>query len=304
MADLSNEFSWSRSRDATFQDCRRKYYLHYYGAWGGWAADAAADVRLLYVLKQLASRQMWGGRVVHDAIEMALHVYQQGRDVPVEPFVADVIERMRGEWRSSRAGRYRDSPKTLALFEHEYAVDLKPEAWQALSRNVSTCLRNFFRLPLLAEVRKTAPEHWSIEHWSKVFDFEGTPVWSAPDFGFWNDAGRLTLVDWKTGASDADATAFQLGCYALYAREVLGVPAAQVVLLEVNLREPTVTPLAWDDGRLEAIREQLRLSIRSMRAYLAEPAANVARQEDFERPEELRICRWCNFRRVCRPELV
>ena len=304
MADLSNEFSWSRSRDATFQDCRRKYYLHYYGAWGGWAADAAADVRLLYVLKQLASRQMWGGRVVHDAIEMALHVYQQGRDVPVEPFVADVIERMRGEWRSSRAGRYRDSPKTLALFEHEYAVDLKPEVWQALSRNVSTCLRNFFRLPLLAEVRKTAPEHWSIEHWSKVFDFEGTPVWSAPDFGFWNDAGRLTLVDWKTGASDADATAFQLGCYALYAREVLGVPAAQVVLLEVNLREPTVTPLAWDDGRLEAIREQLRLSIRSMRAYLAEPAANVARLEDFERTEELRICRWCNFRRVCRPELV
>jgi len=301
---LANEFSWSRSRDATFQDCRRKYYLHYYGAWGGWAADAAADVRLLYVLKQLASRQMWGGRVVHDAIEMALHVYQQGRDVPVEPFVADVIERMRGEWRSSRAGRYRDSPKTLALFEHEYAVDLKPEVWQALSRNVSTCLRNFFRLPLLAEVRKTAPEHWSIEHWSKVFDFEGTPVWSAPDFGFWNDAGRLTLVDWKTGASDADATAFQLGCYALYAREVLGVPAAQVVLLEVNLREPTVTPLAWDDGRLEAIREQLRLSIRSMRAYLAEPAANVARLEDFERTEELRICRWCNFRRVCRPELV
>ena len=304
MADLSNEFSWSRSRDATFQDCRRKYYLHYYGAWGGWAADAAADVRLLYVLKQLASRQMWGGRVVHDAIEMALHVYQQGRDVPVEPFVADVIERMRGEWRSSKAARYRDNPKTVALFEHEYAVDLKPEVWQALSRNVSTCLRNFFRLPLLAEVRKTAPEHWSIEHWSKVFDFEGTPVWSAPDFGFWNDAGRLTLVDWKTGASDADATAFQLGCYALYAREVLGVPAAQVVLLEVNLREPTVTPLAWDDGRLEAIREQLRLSIRSMRAYLAEPAANVARQEDFERTEELRICRWCNFRRVCRPELV
>ena len=166
-----------------------------------------------------------------------------------------------------------------------------------------TCLRNFFQLPLLAQVRKTAPEHWSIEHWSKVFDFEGTPVWIAPDFGFWNDAGRLTLVDWKTGASDAQATAFQLGCYALYAREMLGVEPAQVDLLEANLREPTVTPLRWDDARLEAIREQLRLSIRSMRAYLADAPANVARIEDFERTEELRICRWCNFRAVCRPEL-
>jgi len=304
MADLVNEFSWSRSRDATFQDCRRKYYLHYYGAWGGWDAGCPPDVRRLYILKQLASRQMWAGRIVHDAIEMALQVYQHGREVPVDPFIADVIERMRAEWRSSRDGRYREAPKTLALFEHEYAVDLKAEAWQMLRRNVETCLRNFFRLPLLAEVRKTAPEHWSIEHWSKVFDFEGTPVWIAPDFGFWNEAGRLTLVDWKTGASDPDATAFQLGCYALYAAEVLGVAPAKVDLLEVNLREPTVTPLAWDDARLEEIREQLRLSIRSMRAYLADPAANHARLEDFERTEERRICRWCNFKAVCRPELV
>jgi len=76
MADLVNEFSWSRSRDATFQDCRRKYYLHYYGSWGGWDAAVAPDVRRLYILKQLASRQMWAGRIVHDAIEMALHIYQ------------------------------------------------------------------------------------------------------------------------------------------------------------------------------------------------------------------------------------
>ena len=303
MADLVNEFSWSRSRDATFQDCRRKYYLHYYASWGGWDAGATPDVRRLYVLKQLASRQMWAGRIVHDAIEMALHIYQQGREVPVEPFLEDVIERMRGEWRGSRAGLYREKPKTLALFEHEYAVDLKREVWQMLSQNVKTCLRNFFRLPLLADVRKTAPEHWSIEHWSKVFDFEGTLVWIAPDFGFWNDAGRLTLVDWKTGASDADATAFQLGCYALYAREVLGVEPAKVDLLEANLREPTVTPLVWDDARLGEIREQLRLSIRAMRAYLVAPDANQARMEDFERTEELRICRWCNFKAVCRPEL-
>ena len=203
MADLVNEFSWSRSRDATFQDCRRKYYLHYYGSWGGWDAAVAPDVRRLYILKQLASRQMWAGRIVHDAIEMALQVYQHGREVPVEPFIADVIGRMRTEWKGSRDGRYREAPKTLALFEHEYALDLKPEVWQMLRRNVETCLRNFFRLPLLAEVRKTAPEHWSIEHWSKVFDFEGTPVWIAPDFGFWNDveSGSLTPAasPWWTG---------------------------------------------------------------------------------------------------------
>ena len=306
MAALTNEFSWSRSRDNAFQECRRKYYYHYYGAWGGWEPGAPEDVRRLYILKQLMSRQMWAGRVVHDAVELALHGLRAGQTLPVEPFVADVIERMRGEWRSSRAGRYRDNPKTVALFEHEYGVELPAPAWQALSHNVATCLRNFFRLPLLEEIRRTAPEHWSIEHWSKVFDFEGTTVWVAPDFGFWTSAGRLGLVDWKTGGGGGNGTgaAFQLGCYALYAREVLGVAPSQVDLYEANLREPQVTTHQWDEGRLAGIQEQLRLSIRAMKAYLADPAANGAVLTDFERTEDLRICRWCNFRAVCRPELT
>jgi hypothetical protein len=303
MADLANEFSWSRSRDAAFQECRRKYYYHYYSAWGGWELDAPAEVRRLYVLKQLASRQQWAGRVVHDAIELALHGLREGRTIPVEAFIADVIERMRAEWRSSRSGRYRDNPKTCALFEHEYGIALSREAWRAVSANVATCLRNFFRLPLLAEIRRAPPEHWSIEHWSKVFDFEGTPVWTAPDFGFWTPEGRLGLVDWKTGAGNGESAAFQLGCYALYAAEVLGVRPEQVDLYEVNLREPQVTTHRWDDQRLEGVREQLRMSIRAMKAYLADPAANVAVLTDFERTEDLRICRWCNFRAVCRPEL-
>ena len=306
MAELTNEFSWSRSRDGTFQECRRRYFYHYYGAWGGWEAAAPPEVRRLYVLKQLATRQMWAGRVVHDAVEMALHVFREGRDVPVEPFIEDVVERMRVEWRGSRAGHYRDAPKTLALFEHEYTLELKPEVWQAMRGTVVTCLRNFFRLPLVGSIRRTSSEHWSIEHWSKVFAFEGTPVWIAPDFGFWTAEGRLALIDWKTGGGggNGNGASFQLGCYALYANDLLGVDPARVDLLEVNLREPLVTAHTWDAARLDAVREQLRLSIRAMKAYLADPAANVAVIEEFEWTEDLRICRWCNFRAVCRPELT
>src|SRR4026209_3054187 len=67
VADLANEFSWSRTRDNAFQECRRRYYYQYYGAWGGWDADSDPLVRRLYVLKQLATRQMWAGRPVHEA---------------------------------------------------------------------------------------------------------------------------------------------------------------------------------------------------------------------------------------------
>ena len=86
---------------------------------------------------------------------------------------------------------------------------------------------------------------------------------------------------------------------------ILGIFAyLKVDLFEANLREPEVTQLTWSDERLAAIKEQLRLSVRSMKAYLVDPAANVAAIDDFEKAEDLRICKWCNFRTVCRPELT
>src|SRR5436309_15527631 len=126
MGDLANEFSWSRSRDGAFLECKRRYFYHHYGAWGGWDAAVAPEVRRLYILKQLASRQRWAGRTVHDAIELALHGLPDARSMPGEPFVADVIERMRGPWRSSRGGGYRATRRTTASCAHWRQVRPNP----------------------------------------------------------------------------------------------------------------------------------------------------------------------------------
>ena len=72
----------------------------------------------------------------------------------------------------------------------------------------------------------------------------------------------------------------------------------------MNLRAGEVTAHPWDAARLDEIRERLRLSIRGMKAWLRDAALNVAALEDFEQTEELRLCRWCNFKVVCRPELL
>jgi hypothetical protein len=304
MPDLVNSFSWSRSRAAMFEECRRRYYYHYYGAWGGWDPAAPADIRRLYVLKQLTTRQGWAGRVVHEAVEVALKVLHAERDLPEPWLVEETLRRMRQEWRFSRDAGYRERPRAnVALFEHEYGVAVPDRTWQALRDHVLRCLRNFHRLPLLREIRATPRERWILIEDVRAFDFEGTAIYAAPDFGYWTPAGRLALVDWKTGSPSPEETAVQLGGYALYARDVLDVPPETVDLLEVNLREGTVTAHPWDATRVAAIRDRLRLSIRAMKAWLRDPDANMAVLDDFERTEELRLCRGCNFRAVCRPEL-
>jgi hypothetical protein len=302
VADLVNEFSWSRTRDNAFQECRRRYYYQYYGAWGGWEAGADPLVRRLYVLKHLGTRQMWAGRLVHEAVERSLLALRDGHALSEASLIEDTVRQMREEWKGSRDGVYHESPKRTGLFEHEYGVPIKDGEWQAIRDHVIRCLRNFHRLPLLADIKRTSTDRWILIENIGSFGFEGTRVFSAPDFGYWNAADRLQLVDWKTGGNGESAS-LQLGGYALYALEVLRVDLPRVDLLEVNLRDGKVTTHPWDEVSLDRVRDHIRLSVRSMKAYLKDPELNQADESNFEKAEELKICRWCNFRAVCRPEL-
>ena len=302
MADLANDFSWSRTRDTVFQECRRRYYYQYYGAWGGWDANADARTRAFYMLKQLGTRQMWAGRLVHEAVERSLLALRVGHALSEAALIDDTVRQMREEWKGSRDHVYRESPKRTGLFEHEYGVPVRNGEWQALRDHVVRCLRNFHRLPLLAEIKRVSTDRWILIEDIGSFPWEGIRVFTAPDFGYWNQADRLQLVDWKTGGN-GESAALQLGGYALYALEVLGVALPRVDLLEVNLREASVASHPWDEVSLERVREHIRLSARSMKAYLKDPERNIAEEANFEKTEDLRICRWCNFRGVCRPEL-
>jgi hypothetical protein len=298
-----NEFSWSRTRDQAFQECRRRYYYQYYGAWGGWEPDADQLARALYVLKQLGTRHMWAGRLVHEAIERSLLALRHGHALSERSLIEDTVRQMRDEWKGSRSGLYRQNPKRTGLFEHEYAVPIRASEWQALRDHVVRCLRNFHRLSVVAEIKRTPTHRWILLEDIGSFTWEGTRILTAPDFGYWTEADRLQLIDWKTGGGNGEDAALQLGGYALYALEVLGVDLGRVDLMEVNLREGKTQSHPWDAASLHRVREHVRLSVRAMRAYLKDAERNLAEQSNFERTEDLRICRWCNFRGRCRPDL-
>jgi len=240
---------------------------------------------------------------VHEAIERSLLALREGHTLSEASLIEDTVRQMRAEWKGSRAGHYREIPKRPSLFEHEYGVPVRDSEWRALRDHLVRCLRNFHRLPVLTEIKRTPTERWIFIEDIGSFPFEGTRVFTAPDFGYWNGDDRLQLLDWKTGGS-GDGAGLQLGGYALYALEVLGVDLARVDLLEINLREAKVTSHPWDEVSLDRVREHIRLSVRSMKAYLKDPDLNLAEESGFEKTEELRICRWCNFRAVCRPDLA
>ncbi len=161
MNEFRNEFSWSKSRDEIFQTCPRQYYFNYYAYWGGWEKDAPERTRQIYVLKKLKNRYMWAGEKVHGCIKHTLINLRRGISVlDVDDIISITINQMREEFRSSRERRYHVYPKTCALFEHEYELDLADDQWKAVVEEVEQCLRNFYRSEIFSMLKEITRERW------------------------------------------------------------------------------------------------------------------------------------------------
>jgi hypothetical protein len=306
MADLQNEFSWSKSRHEKFKECGRSYFYTYYGSWGGWEAPSGSQVRELYVLKKLSTRWQWAGSVVHEAIRQLLEKARlRGEFTPVDQLVQRTRERARAQWVGSRDKSYwRESSKIVGLVEHEYGEPVANEEWKRIyDQVIEGSLRAFCASPTLEAIRRTPRDAWltidKLDHWF----FEGSKIWMAIDFAYRDDAGRIHVLDWKTG-KERGVDHLQVGTYALYARTKWGATAEGVVgglvyLVGEGERAGERVEVSVDDETLLGCEREMRASIASMRAVLRDPAGNVADADAFPQIEDRERCRRCAYRRPC-----
>jgi hypothetical protein len=302
MAELQNEFSWSKSRHQKFEDCRRAYYYQYYGSWGGWEAAPGSRAREIYVLKKLSSRWQWAGSVVHESLRQLLTRARATGDFrPLPDLLRQTRERARAWFRVSREKSYwREPSRIQGLLEHEYGEPVPDSEWKRVYNEVvEGSLRAFYASSAFEGIRKTPARRWLTVDELDSWTFEGVKVWVAIDFAYRDEAGRLHLLDWKTG-SEREVDHTQVGIYALYARQKWSVSEDAVVggLVYLGSAGEQVEVQA-DPAALQGCEEEMRRSIGAMRAALDDPARNLASVERFPQIEDRETCRRCPFRRPC-----
>lgn len=301
---LRNEFSWSVSRDSTLQECPRKYYFSYYGSWGGWEPEAPARVREIYLLKKLKTRPLWIGEVVHDCIARSLLNHSRGIPVlPLEQILSITRDRMRQDFRHSRAGRYRENPASYTgLFEHEYEVEVSDGEWRAAAEQVDRCLMNFYESEHYQRFsRMDADNFLEIEKFSS-FDLDGVKIHVRLDCAV-RDSDRVVVWDWKTGKSARPGFPLQLACYAWYAGGAFDLNPTRVLTRQYELYEDTVHEQALTTRSFEELFSYMRGSISDMRGLLDDPDKNRASEEKFAKVNRAGTCLRCNFLKVCKPDI-
>lgn len=306
MAELANQFSFSKSRDGKFRECLRAYWFHYYGSWGGWNARADVRTHELYTLKNLRSRWMWAGDVVHRCIERVLTNLR--RDIPpLEPAAAveATLASMRDEWRRSRDGALKER-----LYEHAYAIDLPDARWKETADHVRHCLETFYASPELALLRTLPKDRWLEVEELASFQLggvegagpEGIKIFVKLDVAYRTQAGGVAILDWKTGRRSDDDHSMQVATYVLYAGERWGTPPPEVETTLVHLAFGRSEKIPLGPRALEACVARMRTSLRDMLEKIDDPVHNRAIESDYPPVDDPRICRSCNFRRVCERE--
>lgn len=310
MGELKNQLIWSTSRGRTFDECKRQYYFNYYASWGGWKKSADPRCREAYALKQLSSRHLWAGNIVHEEISSLLRRLRDTGQKPDQEAIEDkAVQRMRSMFRISRdltPPSYRSDPKgSFRLMEHEYAQFVSKERWVEIREKVTTSLRNFFLSDTWKTLRSLPRAGWLLVEdpsagpdKTKLGELE---VYAQPDCAYRDDKGAIHVIDWKTGKTTG-AYWDQLALYALYAEEKWGEPAERVRAREVNLflgREQEYEIRADD---LDHLRETVLASLDAMTAMLVDQDAERNEplpEESFPFIEDRGRCRWCFYQKIC-----
>jgi hypothetical protein len=115
----------------------------------------------------------------------------------------------------------------------------------------------------------------------------------------------VVIVDWKTGRGEGRFSEVQLAGYALYAARQGWVQEPEEIETELAyLAVPRFVRRHIDRRKLEIAQAFIEKSASNMKALLIDPAGNLARLEDFPMIDRPRVCRRCNFRRLCFPRVV
>ncbi len=319
---FTNRFGYSISRESMFDECPRRYYFHYYLSWRGWERTAPAVVREAFKLKRLVSTALWRGQLVHYIASKVLQSMKVKGRVPDRGDVTSyMLDLFRKQLTFSSSGRYLSEPKKrgnrlriewLALFEHEYRIDIPDERIEQAKRECIECIENLFECSILDRIGGSDPASWTIEdldhaEFSQSFMLDGVKIFAKTDFMYRGNDGTFNIIDWKTnrrtGSGSAGRARVQLGIYAFHAREMLGQSLETIRLYEVNLLQGgRIIEHAADEEALEAASDHIRSGIDKLSSRLVD--RDMGRNEPLSPAHfptvENKRCRTCNFYRICK----
>jgi CRISPR/Cas system-associated exonuclease Cas4 (RecB family) len=283
--DYTDILGWSHSRYRTFNECRRKYYYHYYGK------RFQPQIReQVMELRELKTRPLLNGTIVHDLIEKALNHLKFNFTFEESEFLAYAKKEID------------DACNNAKSFEKYY--DNSDLDVSSIRIGALDAVSNFLgseRFKLLLSSTQEMRKSWVIE--PPGFGetrFNGKKVYFKVDF-LTIENGNYFVFDWKTGKKDIINHSEQIKGYALWVMDHYSVPVEKVKMILAyvsdSYEEAEVDVTPFDLSKLAGDIEN---QTEYMYDMCSDIEGNIPKQIDsFPQIENERLCKYCNFKILC-----
>lgn len=301
-------FSWSHTRDQTFNECRRKYYWRYYRSHNGWHWMADAEAKRAYVLKHLASLPMAVGTSVHHAARLIATRIRNREEMPL---TSEVRQKVRGElnqvWLASRDRQTLTThPTSGAILREVYYSDrLLQRRIREARRVMRTSVDHLMALSVWTELQQRKPEDIVLIDSPIHVIVDGTAIYAAPDLVYRRGRSVGVIVDFKTGGARSRGLLDQLSVYALCIDRAASTPDVDDWRAKICfLSDGVEIEYRLTRRHIERALARIRQSIAQMRQYLIDPDGNVPKaKEDFAVTDFKERCYQCPYLELCAPEI-
>ncbi|MDR3253843.1 MAG: PD-(D/E)XK nuclease family protein [Endomicrobium sp.] len=277
---------WSVSRYDRFLNCKRQYFYDYYAKF-----DKDIPLEKIQFLKNLTSKALETGNIVHDIIRDMLRRYQ----VSVKPLNKNKFFKYSFEMTE----KYCNS-KTF--FEHYYnnEVIIISEIYE----KVKAILENFLNSARFIWIEKNAALYsskWIIEPGGfGETRINGYKAFCKVDFLFPAE-DKIHIIDWKTGKPDEKKHSKQLTGYSLWANYNFNKKARDIIPIIVYLYPQYCEKnVKIEDNLIVEFINTVLNETKNMYEYLIDIEKNVPKEKlEFPLTENIFFCKYCNYKKIC-----
>lgn len=281
MVQLQNWFyrynAWSFTKHRMWNECKLAYYFRYIGT--ALRNSETLNVSELKRLKDLYSKNVLLGMLVHNTLENQINLFQDGQ----QPNEKLAREEFVAEWE-----KYRIEAQKL-IIEFYNGLPLSETYFDIIRENGLDQIDLFFGVvwPLFSDLEYLRHEKFDRFHVNN----EVEAIIKA-DFIIKSTEGTITICDWKTGIDNPEYESdLQIGAYVLWASEYFDTDPQSIKAKLIYLTTGSIRDFEFTPEQLSNIKKLILRDYNEMnRTYdIVEFAPNPDKQ----------TCLSCYFSTVC-----
>jgi len=277
---------WSISRYERFLKCKRQYFYDYYAKF-----DEDTPLEKINFLKNLTSKALEIGNIVHDIIKDILERYQKS----TKPINKDKF------FKYSFNSTEKHCCKKI-FYENYYngEIILPSEIYA----RVKKCLEIFLASKRFAWIEMNAvprSSEWVIEpEGFGEMRINNYKAFCKVDFLF-PIGDKAFIIDWKTGKPDEAKHSKQLQGYALWTNYHFDKKIEDITPMIVYLYpQYSEKEVKIEDCSIKEFTNTVIEETKNMYEYLADIEKNIPKnKEEFVLTDNRVLCNYCNYRELC-----